>query len=787
MGIVLASSLLVIRLLVICRIKMSLSWKEQRSLPRSELSPDSVSVSCSVVSCSVVSFAAAQHEFTYENNGAAKWPSEFPTCGGSRQSPIDLNSFSSAKLGHIRFRGYGQLPTSVNVTNNGHTVKVTLKTAETLQLAGGGLPGVYVFDHLHFHWGSSPEWGSEHTLRGAKFPMEMHIVHYNSKFANLTDAVASGESTAVAVLGFFFELKWKSNRAWDNLVKALAQVKAQDAVSPVNPPTPLTLWMPRDLRRFYRYSGSLTTPMCDQVVVWTIFETPIPIGQKQLKQWNYLITKTGSKLTNNFRPVQPRNDRKALFNMIHRPRRVQTGLEGLARPGPLLTENLALSFSGRRGSEREDQGEDGARGRTKGRTADGIHPRFRFFVALQRHREISKRSARGRESYKNCRLRAFSPHPVHHEVRIGTDKEAKEERPAALRDGPPKNEGVAGSDFKGRLTAVWTWVAWVGSNSVPVRGVVAAMLASPLVVLSVAAMSLALAEPDFTYEDNGAERWPSEFPTCGGDRQSPVDVDGVAYAELGDFSFRGYDVAPESVDVVNNGNMAKVSITAKEIPNMSGGGLPGEYAFDRLHFHWGSTEDRGSEHTLHGTRFPMEMHMVHYNTKFENSTEAIASGEPTAVAVLGFFFQVSGESNSAWNDLVEVLRRVKQPNTASRMRRPTPLTLWMPEDLSGFYRYDGSLTTPTCDQVVVWTLFTTPISIGRKQVSRLLHWYRRFQICNGSLVGPTPNPSREWKLPGEPTRARMTRAEVAIRENIEGEGDLAKVSSARVFPCQNVP
>lgn len=38
-------------------------------------------------------------------------------------------------------------------------------------------------------------------------------------------------------------------------------------------------------------------------------------------------------------------------------------------------------------------------------------------------------------------------------------------------------------------------------------------------------------------------------------------------------------------------------------------------------------------------------------------------------------------------------------------------------DLTKFYRYQGSLTTPTCDEVVVWTVFEEPIKIRRDLVS----------------------------------------------------------------------
>lgn len=38
--------------------------------------------------------------------------------------------------------------------------------------------------------------------------------------------------------------------------------------------------------RFYRYSGSLTTPPCYESVVWTIFEKTIPISNAQVISFN---------------------------------------------------------------------------------------------------------------------------------------------------------------------------------------------------------------------------------------------------------------------------------------------------------------------------------------------------------------------------------------------------------------------------------------------------------------------------------------------------------------------
>lgn len=43
---------------------------------------------------------------------------------------------------------------------------------------------------------------------------------------------------------------------------------------------------------------------------------------------------------------------------------------------------------------------------------------------------------------------------------------------------------------------------------------------------------------------------------------------------------------------------------------------------------------------------------------------------------------------------------------------------FMTVNMGKFYRYQGSLTTPTCDESVTWTVFAEPLSVSESQVCR---------------------------------------------------------------------
>ncbi|XP_053326670.1 carbonic anhydrase 15-like [Spea bombifrons] len=254
--------------------------------------------------------------------GADHWKDISHTCGGEKQSPINIDRSKvkrDTQLGEIIFHGYNQAPSHRwRLMNDGHSVLLSLEGEVILgniNISGAGLPNTYRALQFHFHWGNPTKDGSEHTMDGKQFPMELHIVHMNAKYNSIVDA--KKDPQGLAVLGFFFTVGEVDNPNYNTLVAAMKNVSLEGDYIDLTSTFPLeSLLPPHDkLTRYYRYQGSLTTPDCSEVVIWTVFEQPVTISRSQLR----ILTDTAHfsakgesllKMTDNFRPPQPLNGRK---------------------------------------------------------------------------------------------------------------------------------------------------------------------------------------------------------------------------------------------------------------------------------------------------------------------------------------------------------------------------------------------------------------------------------------------------------------------------------------------
>uniref|UniRef100_A0A2K6Q055 Carbonic anhydrase n=1 Tax=Rhinopithecus roxellana TaxID=61622 RepID=A0A2K6Q055_RHIRO len=152
----------------------------------------------------------AQHgsDWTYSEGALdeAHWPQHYPACGGQRQSPINLQRTKvryNPALKGLKLTGYETQEGEFPMVNNGHTVQISLPSTMRMTAADGT---VYIAQQMHFHWGgvSSKIRGSEHTVDGIRHVIEIHVVHYNSKYKSYE--IAQDAPDGLAVLAAFVEV-----------------------------------------------------------------------------------------------------------------------------------------------------------------------------------------------------------------------------------------------------------------------------------------------------------------------------------------------------------------------------------------------------------------------------------------------------------------------------------------------------------------------------------------------------------------------------------------------------
>jgi len=197
----------------------------------------------------------------------------------------------------------------------------------------------------------------------------------------------------------------------------------------------------------------------------------------------------------------------------------------------------------------------------------------------------------------------------------------------------------------------------------------------------------------------GPDHWGSlqtDYAACGdGNQQSPIDIisaDAVE-ADVGKIRF---DYHKSKLRIINNGHTIQVNIEPG-----SSIGIDGE-KFDllQLHFH------TPSEHMINSRHLDMEAHFVHKNS----------AGQLAVIGVMMDKGRGHIALQSIWDHAPSEVN--KEVMVDRVMFDPASL---LPGDADEFYRYQGSLTTPPCSEIVNWFVLKNTINVSDHQVSQFAH------------------------------------------------------------------
>jgi len=210
---------------------------------------------------------------------------------------------------------------------------------------------------------------------------------------------------------------------------------------------------------------------------------------------------------------------------------------------------------------------------------------------------------------------------------------------------------------------------------------------------------------------SGPEHWGElspDFSACGtGKNQSPIDLSSQVEADLPQLALYKN---PTTTEILNNGHTVQINFSKGNVLQLDGI----DFELLQIHFH------TPSENHITGKSYPMEAHLVH----------AAGDGQLAVISVM----YVKGKENPALAEAWQYMPK----NEGDHIPLSTQFATGLFPESVGYYRFNGSLTTPPCSEGVRWIVLSTPLEASAEQIETF------------SAVMKEPN-----NRPLQPVNARM--------------------------------
>jgi len=257
------------------------------------------------------------------------------------------------------------------------------------------------------------------------------------------------------------------------------------------------------------------------------------------------------------------------------------------------------------------------------------------------------------------------------------------------------------------------------------------------------------ARPQFVYVDQGASWVARGLGKCNGEQQSPLNfADATAATALGiaqmkpstDRLWYKYPPVGYPLRLVNDGHTVGVTFpeTYKGGLGVSGGANVNEMLQDANFYRlYKMTVHHPSEHKLHGQTFPLELQLIHQNPITEQTgilAVWVELGEPSP------FFATLLEGGLPQRAFDEVNFNTRaSPIHQARSADPIGLALASLMELPAgsdlqnqVMFYNGSLTTPPCEENVKWWVRRAPVKASKEQIEQFAALVRDLDGPNGN-------------------------------------------------------
>ena len=204
-------------------------------------------------------------------------------------------------------------------------------------------------------------------------------------------------------------------------------------------------------------------------------------------------------------------------------------------------------------------------------------------------------------------------------------------------------------------------------------------------------------------------------------RQAPINISGAQPSPLSAIEF---NYQPTSLETIHNAHNLKVGGKGSiRIENF------GNFNLVEFHFH------RPSEEAIDNHRSVMVIHLVHANAKLDAHPK---------YAVVGILVE-EGTPAPETGRLIDTLIGHFPPPLGVQNTEINAKDL-LPADHDGYFRFDGSLTTPPCSEGVTFFILKSPVYFSAEQ---LRQFARRYPMPNARDIQETHGRAILERMPGK--------------------------------------
>ena len=215
--------------------------------------------------------------FTYDEGprGPSHW--EGVCNSGRMQAPIDITNSEKVSIPPLPPLEFSYRPADLDLVNdcNKYEIKVRFPPNQWLKVARKP----YRLSEIAFH---EP---GENAVNGQRPPMVIQLVHLSPESTFLVievPVVVGKENPVIKTLWEHIPGGGKERVVEGVKINAMGLLPADHG--------------------FYRFPGSLTTPICNEAVQWYLMKNPIEMSEAQIAKYKGYYHNTA-------RPLQPLNDR----------------------------------------------------------------------------------------------------------------------------------------------------------------------------------------------------------------------------------------------------------------------------------------------------------------------------------------------------------------------------------------------------------------------------------------------------------------------------------------------